>query len=143
MATDTYDPKLFSLVVAGIPLPAKGYADGEFIKLERDAQAYTDAVGTDGAVIRTRSHDQRATVTFTTMQKAAINAILSTLILADLNSENGAGIGPFLLKDRTGLTVHAGKECWIAKMPDVTLDKGATGRAWMIRIPSLESFEGG
>lgn len=141
--SNLYDPKLYSLVLAGIPIPAKGYADGEFIKIDRDAQAYTDVVGTDGAVTRARQWDQRATCTFTTMQEAAVNAILSTLLLADQNSDNGAGIGPFLLKNRAGLTVHAGAECWIAKMPDVSLDKGATGRAWMIRIPSLKSFEGG
>ncbi len=141
--SNLFDPKLYSIVVAGVPLPAKGYADGEFIKLERDSQAYTDFVGTDGDVTRARQHDKRATCTFTTMQEAAVNAILSTLHLSDLNSDNGAGIGPFLLKNRAGLTVHAGKECWIAKLPDVTLDKGATGRAWMIRIPQLESFEGG
>jgi hypothetical protein len=138
-----YDPKLYSLVIAGIPIPAKGYADGEFIKLERDAQAYTDYAGTSGDVTRVRQHDKRATLTFTTAQEADINAVLSTLHAADQNADNGAGIGPFLLKNREGLTLHGAKECWIAKLPDVTLDKGITARAWMIRIAELSSFEGG
>jgi len=137
-----YDPKHYTLVVAGIPIPTKGYADGEFIKIERESPAYTKKVGTDGSVTRSRQHNKSGTCTFTTMQHADINAVLSTLHNADLNSENGAGIGPFLLKDRNGLTVHAGKNCWIAKSPDVSLDKEATTRAWQIDIDELESFEG-
>lgn len=142
MSTDLYDPALYTLVIAGIPIPAKGYADGEFIRIDRDSDAFTDTVGTDGSVTRNRSHDQRATCTFTTRAKAEINAVLSVLHNADLNSDNGAGIGPFLLKDRNGLTVHAAEECWIAKMPDVGLDKTVGPRAWKIRIAALESFEG-
>lgn len=142
MSTELYDPNLFTIVIAGVPIPAKGYADGEFIRVERDSDAFTDVAGTDGSVTRARQHDRRATVTFSTMQKAAINAVLSTLHASDLNSDNGAGIGPFLLKDRNGLTVHAAESCWIAKMPDAGLDKNPTARAWKIRIAELESFEG-
>jgi hypothetical protein len=138
-----YDPKFYTLVVAGIPIPAKGYADGEFIKIERESPAFTKKTGTCGTVTRVRQHNKSGTCTFTTMQEAEINSVLSVLHNSDLNSENGAGIGPFLLKNRNGLTVHAGKNCWISKMPDPTLDKDATGRAWLIDIDELESFEGG
>lgn len=139
----TYDPSLYTLVVAGIPIPSDGYADGEFIKIERDVQKFTDVSGTDGSVTRAKQLDRRATCTFSTMQGATINAVLSTLLLADLNSDNEAGIGPFLLKDRNGLTVHEGEKCWIAKDPDVSLDRNPTARPWMIRVAKLESFEGG
>lgn len=139
----TYDPNLFSLVIAGIPIPAKGYADGEFINYTRDAQQFTDSVGTDGEVTRAKQHDKRATITFSTMQTAEINAILSTLANLDYETDGGAGVGPFLLKDRGGLTVLAGADCWIAKLPDGSLGKDPTARAWMIRVANLKSFEGG
>lgn len=139
----TYDPSLYTLVVAGIPIPPDGYADGEFIKVERDSQKFTDTSGTDGSVFRAKNLDRRATCTFSTTQGAKINAVLSTLLLADLNSDNEAGVGPFLLKDRNGLTVHESDRCWIAKDPDVSLDRNPTARPWMIRIESLNSFEGG
>ncbi len=118
-------------------------AQGEFIKLERDSQKYTDEVGTDGQVLRIKMFDDRATVTFTTMQEAAINSVLSTLYQADVNSDNGAGVGAFLLKNRAGLTIHEAQECWVAKLPDVTLSNGVTNRPWMIRIAQLRTFEGG
>lgn len=142
MGVELYDPNLYTLVVAGIPIPAKGYADGEFIKVEKDADAFTDTAGTDGSVTRSRQHDKRATCTFTTMAKAEINAVLSTLHISDLNSDNGAGIGPFLLKDRNGLSVYESETCWISRMPDPTLDRNVSARAWKIRIAELNSFEG-
>lgn len=138
----TYDPALYTVAVAAIPI-SKGYADGEFIKVERDTDAFTDVAGTDGDVARAKQHDKRATVTLTLLQTAEANALLSTLAALDENADNGAGVGPFLLKDRGGLSIHAAAECWVARMPDITLDKGVTARQWKIRIAALQSFEGG
>jgi hypothetical protein len=138
-----YNPKLYTIVIAGIPLPAKGYAEGDFAILERTADAYTSSVGTDGQVIRVRNHDRRATFRLRLMQEAANNAILSTLHNADLKSDNGAGVGPFLMKNRAGLTVHKSPECWVKRMPDVTLSNGAQAREWAVEVTELDSFEGG
>jgi hypothetical protein len=137
----TYDPKLYSLVIAGIPIPSKGYADGEFISVERASDKFTKHVGTDGSVTRAKQGDDSGTCTFSTMQGADINAVLSTLYNLDANSDNGEGVGPFLLKDRNGLTVYAAKACWIARPPDPKLDKTPTARQWKIDIEALESFE--
>ncbi len=140
---ETYDPKLYTCVVAAIPVDAEAYADGEFIKVEKDTDKFTDVSGTGGGVARAKQHDDRATVTLTVLQTAAINAVLSTLANLDAETDGGAGVGPFLLKDRGGLTVYAGSECWIARMPDVTLEKGVTARVWKIRVAKLKPFEGG
>lgn len=139
----TYDPNLYTLIIAGIPIPTKGYADGEFVRLERDTPNFSDKAGTDGEVVRTKMHDKRAKCTFSTMQTAEINAVLSTLANLDYETDGGSGVGPFLLKDRGGLTVHAGAECWISEIPNPTLDKEATSRSWVVRIANLKSFEGG
>ncbi len=142
MSLNHYDPALYTIAIAALPI-SKGYADGEFIKVERDTDAFTDVAGTDGGVARAKQHDKRATITLTLLQTSDSNALLSTLYALDTNGDNGAGVGPFLLKDRGGLTVHAAEHCWIQKLPDVTLDKGVTARQWKIRVASLESFEGG
>lgn len=138
----TYDPNLYTLVLAGIPIPTKGYADGEFIKVERDEDAFTAVVGTDGDVVRAKNHNKMAKVSFTVMQTADINAILATLALIDENSDTGAGVGPFLMKDRGGSTVYAAPESWIEKAPEPTLDKTVTSRTWIIRIAKLNGFDG-
>lgn len=140
---ETYDPKLYTAVVAAIPVDAAGYADGEFIKVERDTDAFTDVAGTGGGVARAKQHDRRATVTLTLLQTSPMNAVLSTLAKLDYETDGGAGVGPFLLKDRGGLSVFAGSSCWVSRMPDVTLEKNVSARQWKIRVASLEQFEGG
>lgn len=139
----TYDPKLFTAIVAALPIDAEAYADGEFIKLERDTDKFTDVAGTGGGVARARQHDDRATFTLTLLATSKANALLSTLYNLDANSDGEAGVGPFLLKDRGGQSIHSAQACWIARPPDVTLDKGVPMRAWKIRIAKLKSFEGG
>lgn len=143
MSTKPYDPNLYTIVIAGIPFPPSGYAEDTFIKVARDSPVYTDQVGADGKVTRVRMHDDRATCTFSLMQTSELNAILSALHLSDTNSDNGAGVGPFMLKDRNGLTVHESDSCWVQAPPDVELGKAATARDWSIRIANIESFEGG
>lgn len=143
MSTKFLDPNLYSVVVAGIPLPPNGYAEGSHIKLARDTPAFIDVVGVDGTVTRVRSHDDRATFTLSLMQTSETNAILAALHAVDLGSDNGAGVGPFVLKDRNGLTAHDAAECWISQTPDNEQDKTATSRDWVIRIAKLNSFEGG
>lgn len=140
---ETYDPKLYTVVVAALPIDAEGYADGEFIKIERDSDSFTDVAGTGGGVARAKQHDKRATCTLTLLQTSPMNAVLSTLAKLDDETDGGAGVGPFLLKDRGGLSVFAGSSCWVARMPDVTLEKNVTARQWKIRVAKLEQFEGG
>jgi hypothetical protein len=142
MSVKTYDPALYTIVLAGVPIK-KGYADGEFIKVARDTDAFTDVAGADGEVARAKQRDKRATCTLTLLQTAEANALLSTLALLDETADNGGGVGPFLLKDRGGLSVNSAESCWVKRMPDVTLDKGVTARVWEIRIASLDAFEGG
>lgn len=142
MSAKNYDPTQYTIVVAGIPIN-KGYADGEVIKVERESDAFTDVVGTDGSVTRVAVKDDRATATLSLMQTADANALLSALFLLDRNAPNGAGIGPFLLKDRSGTTILAGDASWIAKPPDASVDKTATPRQWKIRIANLKEFHGG
>lgn len=138
-----YDPKLHTIIIAGIPIPPVGYADGVFLKIERNSAKFVKVVGTDGSVTRAKMGDDSAQATFSTMQKADINSVLSTLYNLDANSDNGEGIGPFLVKDRGGVTLYEAAQCWISQPPNPTFDKTPTSRDWIIEIEKLESFEGG
>lgn len=143
MSAETYDPKLYTVIVAAIPVDAAAYADGEFIKVERDTDKFTDVAGTGGGVARAKQHDDRATVTLTLLQTDPMNAVLSTLANLDANTDGGQGVGPFALNDRGGLSKYAAAKSWISRMPDVVLDKGVTARVWKIRLAKLVGFEGG
>lgn len=142
MTVKTYDPTQHTINCAGIPIN-KGFAEDEFFKFSPEAPLFKDVVGADGTVTRVKIKDKRATVTITLMQTADANDLLSALAILDAEADNEAGVGPFLMKDRRGRSVISGADCWVQKLPDVTLGNGATARAWEIRIAEAKVFIGG
>jgi len=141
MALFDYSPDEVDVLVAGIPIT--GWADGEFLTIEMTTDAFTSVVGTDGEVTRNRSNDNRATATVKLMQSSASNDLLSALYNTDRLARNGAGIGAFLVKDNQGRSLYAAAECWIRKHPDISFDREATAREWVIEIADLQVFTGG
>lgn len=141
MPLKTYNPDECDVIVAGIPL--QGYADGEFINVEQEANDFEDVVGTDGEVTRSKTNDRRATVTVFLMQSSSANDQLSVLSNIDRNGPNGSGVGAFLLKDRSGRLLLEAAECWIQKPPTVSLDRTPTPREWVLRCANLVRFDGG
>ena len=142
MSFKVYDANEVSVIIAGLPIES-GYDDGEFLRIEQEADDFLDKVGTDGEVTRSKSNDRRATATVILMQSSDGNNLLSALNNIDRLAGNGAGVGPFLVKDRQGLSLYAAAECWISKPPDVSFDREPTPREWTIRIAVLERFDGG
>lgn len=142
MSFKVYDADAISITVAGLPIDS-GYDDGEFLRIEQESDDFTDKVGTDGEVTRSKTKDRRATVSIILMQTSTGNALLSGLNNIDRAAGNGAGVGPFLARDRQGLALYAAAECWISKPPDVSFDREATAREWTIRIADLVRFDGG
>jgi len=70
------------------------------------------------------------------------NKVLSAMYNADLKSPNGFGVGPLLIRDTQGVTVFAGTQAWIAKMPKVTFGQKLGNREWTIRVAKLEAVIG-
>lgn len=139
MGFKKYNPADVSIIVVGIPI--SGYADGTFITVERDEDAFTKQIGTDGEVTRSKSNNKTGNATLTLMQTSASNALLSALHALDELSGNG--VGPFLMKDNSGNTVHAAQNCWIRKYPTSEWAREAGAREWVIDMDVLNSYEGG
>lgn len=141
MPTKVYDPDQVSVSLSGIPI--SGYADGEFVRIEKESDAFTDVVGTDGEVSRSKTRDDRGTVTFILMQTSDSNILLSALHQLDKNAAGGAGIGALLVRDAQGTSLYTASECWISKEPDVSFDREPTSREWTLRAAKLVSVHGG
>jgi hypothetical protein len=73
----TYNPKLINVVVNGILVT--GFADGDFVTVETDADLYTATVGATGEVVRTRNLNRMATVTVVLLADSPTNDLLSAL----------------------------------------------------------------
>lgn len=142
MSFKVYDSSEVGVSFAGIPITG-GYADGEFVRIERETEAFTDVVGTDGEVTRSGTNDNRANVTIRLMQTAEANALLSALHNTDKATSGGAGVAPLLIEDRNGLTLHEAAKAWIVSSPDSSYDREATPREWVIRCADLIDFIAG
>ena len=144
MALKIYDPDQVSCSFAGIPIfQTEHTADGEFLSVAMESDAFNDVVGSNGGGTRPKSNDQRATVTIKLMQSSETNALLSAIHNADLAAPNGAGVGALLIRDRNGTTLLESTAAWIVKAPDISMDRQATTREWVIKCASLKRFDGG
>ena len=136
-----YDPDQLTIVLSGIIIDS-GFAEDEFVSIEQNSQDFEMVVGALGDVTRSKTNDKTATITLTLMQKAKVNTALSVLNNLDKKSANGAGVGPLLIKDRSGTALYAASKAWIAKPPDGKFAKKAGQRAWMIHVANLERLDG-
>lgn len=131
-----YDPEHYSVIFNGIPI--EGFAEGDCIEVEFDAEGYQDQVGADGHVMRYKSCDQRATITFSLMANSPTNKILAAMYSADLKAPNGIGVGPVLIRDTQGTTLFTGTQAWIQKLPKAVMGQKLGDREWKIRVARLE-----
>lgn len=137
-----YDADQVSVIGVGVPVDS-GYADGEFVKIEMADDAFKTKVGTDGEVTRSKTNNFLAKVTIRLMQTSDGNAKLSAIHELDKKTPNGKGVGPLLIKDRQGTSLHAAEFSWVTKAPDVSYDREATEREWELAALIDERIDGG
>lgn len=141
MTTRIYDSNQVQVAFAGVPV--QGYADGDFLTITHETDAFSDVVGTDGQVSRSKTNDRRATVEIILMNTSPTNDLLTAIYLADLNSPGGAGVGSLLVTDLNGTSLYTAGAAWVMKAPDVTYGREANERTWTLRVDSLREFTGG
>jgi len=139
MSVLQYDPKLFTIILAGKIIG--GYADDDFIEIERDEDMWTKKVGVDGEVTRAKSNNKAGKVTIRLMQSSSSNDDLTALMLAD--EVTNAGAGPLLCKDGSGRTAFFSDTAWIKKAAKATFKKGVNTYEWQIDTGVLDVYVGG
>lgn len=135
----TYDPKQVAVIVGGKIMA--GFADGSFVKVERNEQAFNLKVGVDGEGTRAKSNNLSGKVTITLMQSSDSNDDLSGFAAADELSNTGAV--PMLIKDASGRSLFSAVTAWVQKYSDAEFAKEAMTRAWVLETDELLVFEGG
>lgn len=134
-----YNPKKVSMIFGEKAL--SGFADGTFIKVAYDEDAFAKKTGADGDTTRSQSNNYGASITITLDQASDSNDYLSAV--AALDRASGAGVKPVLIRDALGNTLIAGESAWVKKTPDVTFAKTAEDREWVLDVASLDVFVGG
>ena len=133
------DPKLYQLVVGGVPI--SGYSDDSMIKVSRLEDAWNLTVGADGEGTRTKTNNKSGQIEISLKQSSASNAHLSSLALAD-ELEN-AGLVPSMVKDGNGNSIYMAEQSYVKKHADAELNKTATDRVWIIETDALQMLTAG
>ena len=118
-----------------------GFGPDSFFTLAYNADFTSVQLGADGVTnTRTQSNDRSGTMTFTCMQHAPVNDILSIILQADENS--GAGVRPFFARDLTTGSTFAAADCWIQKPPDAEFAAESGVYIWVFASDKIISVYG-
>lgn len=129
----TWDSNEFSVTLGSLSVES-GRGGGTFFSLEPIAEDWTDTVGADGEVTRSKVNNGGATVKVTVMRSSQAHKDLHALRALDLASTNGAGLWAFQARDRSnGLRYEAAKG-WIKKAPTEAAAREASEVEWELRI---------
>jgi hypothetical protein len=138
MSVRTFNPADVVVTISGIPM--SGYADGTFLLVDRDEDAFIKVTGADGTSTRVKSNNRSATMTLTLKQSSPSNDILSGL--ANLDELTSEGVFPVLVKDLSGNSIYFSATGWIQKYPASEFGKEINNREWIIDLVDTDMFVG-
>lgn len=138
-STRQYDPSQIIINVNGSDI--SGFADGTFVHVERNVDAFSLVVGADGEVTRVKSQNKSGRITLTLQQSSPANDILSAL--ADADELTNGGVVKTLVKDSQGTTIAQASKSWIVKKAATEFGKESGNREWMIETGVLTYTVGG
>ena len=142
MPVHTFDPANVIVSIGGTPI--SGLADGTFVMVSRDEDAFSKVSGADGEVSRAKSNNRSGSLTLTLLQTSMSNDILSAI--AALDEISNTGVVPVFVKEMGAtkpLTTLFACEGWIKKMPDASYGKEIENREWVFDLATVNMFEGG
>lgn len=131
-----YDP--FQITASFKGLYISGFAEGTFVKAERNVDTYSTMVGSLGDVVRVRSRNRTGLITLTLQGASIYNDYLSAIANADeLGVTVDAGVGPFLIKDLNGTTLLHAADAWIRKIASYEAAMEHTNREWVFECAEI------
>lgn len=135
-----YQSRIVEVVFGGFDL-SDGRGDPFFQIAPQGPKFVLEGPGADGHVTRCATNNNTYTITLTYKGTSNAHARLSALHTADLESDNGAGIAPLLLKDRGGSTLIATDQCWIVTFNELAFGITRPDVAWELHaVISPSSF---
>jgi len=138
MALRTYNPASVIISIGGVPM--SGFADGTFLMIERDEDAFTKVTGADGYTTRVKSNNRCGSLTLTLKQSSPSNDVLSGF--ANLDELSNAGVVPILIRDISGTSTYFSATGWIRKYPSSEFAKELSNREWILDLADLDVFVG-
>lgn len=118
-------------VIFGI-IELTGFADGDdVVTIEFDSDQYTDMAGAKGDVVRSKTNDNRCTVTVKLLQTSIVNKELTAAFISD--RETGVCVQPMIIQDKEGGETYTINNAWIQKYPTVVRGQSPNSMDWVFR----------
>lgn len=144
MANSDYNSRLVDVTFAGIPL-ARGRDVDEFLTIEPvEAETHTMEVAEDGSVVSSQSGNRAQIVTLKLKQGSPEHGVLSAILLGDIATPGGKGIGALGVIDGNGVSTLAEPEARLQGWPKKAYgSKADKVMEWKFLCPSPARFDGG
>lgn len=126
MAVKTYDPNGGTLTVGGNIIT--GFAPDTIVTIERNEAMWSLQVGADGEAARSKSNNRSGRFTFSLMQTADSNRILSGMAFID--ETTGGMAVPVMYKH--GDNIFIAETGWIIQFPSSEFAREAGPREWVV-----------
>jgi len=108
-----------------------GFGEGSAVKITPAGEAFKKKTGCDGLTVRSKAGTKDLySVEVTLIDASEANAFLSVIHNLDKAVDNGAGVGPFIIKDNQGTSLFVGTKAWIEKEAEVEYKDESTDRVW-------------
>lgn len=134
-----YRPGEISVIFDGQILT--GFAEGTFINVERDEDAYTYAPSTNGGGTRTKNSNRAGKITLTLQKSSPSNQVLSDAARRD--EESNDGVRPVLVRDNSGSDLYKAESAYVVKIASAEEAKELPNREWILQCEVLEINLGG
>lgn len=131
MELKQYDPAEVQLLVAGNVI--KGFAPGQFIRLNANDAVFNDDYGVDGEPVRWATRDPFTTLTFNLLVTSQSNGILSNLLNLDILTHTA--LYPIMVEGAGGTYLAA--QAWVSRQPDIVYGVDSEQRSWTLRVLHL------
>lgn len=126
----TYDPRDVQVIVGGNILT--GFADGGFVKCEKQEDNYETHVGAQGEVSRSRNANPLGTITITLQSTSPSNAVLNRL------AKSRNTFAARVVDRNTGNVTAGGSECWVQKPADREWGDEVSDVEWVIIVADYD-----
>ena len=139
MGIKTYDPGQVIVSFGGADI--KGFAEGSFVTVAYDEDAFKKMTGGSGETCRIRSQKKGGSITLRLMQSSSSNDRLSAI--ANLDRRNGSGVSALQVKDLSGTSLYSAANAWIKKIADSGFGDELGDREWVLDCDELDANVGG
>jgi hypothetical protein len=135
-ALKKYDPKQVTITWLGQQLNI-GISEGTFVAVTRAERNSSLNVGGDGRATMVINNNRSGTIAITYRAGSSSNDYLTDRLLEDEADPETKNVGPLVIQDFSGATLHSDPQAFLNGPPDDERGTDENDREWTFECPEL------